>query len=135
MGLDPLKPRLSTVLRDQIISELPSLINDVEVGIADCRNRLAKLGEARGGLKEQRRYLMHVGQSFGSVVKAAVGGTYVDDFFGSAKSKEGYSKRLRAVIQAILIDFAENMQRNGHVRKVVDTDYANVNNAEIGLRK
>lgn len=26
LGLDPLKPRLSTVLRDQIISELPSLI-------------------------------------------------------------------------------------------------------------
>lgn len=119
LGLDPLKPRLSTVLRDQIITELPSLIHDVEVGISECKNRLAKLGEARGGLKEQRRYLMQVSQSFSSIVKAAVGGVYVDDFFGSAKSKEGYSKRLRAVVQTIFIDFSETMRRKGHDREIV----------------
>jgi GTPase SAR1 family protein len=119
LGLDPLKPRLSTVLRDQIITELSSLIHDVETGIDDCRNRLVILGEARGSLKEQRRYLMHVGQSFGSIVKAAVGGIYVHDFFGSAKTKEGYSKRLRAIIQALLIEFADNMRRRGHDREIV----------------
>ena len=125
LGLDPLKPRLSTVLRDQIITELPSLIRDVEIGIDDCRNRLFKLGQARGDLKEQRRYLMQVGQSFATIVKAAVGGIYVHDFFGSAKHKEGYSKRLRAVIQTHLIEFAEDLRRRGHDREIVselDTD-------------
>lgn len=120
LGLDPLKPRLSTLLRDQIISELPSLIHDVESGIDDCKNRLARLGEARGSLKEQRRYLMHVGQSFSSLVKAAVGGVYIHDFFGSATTKEGYSKRLRAVVQALFIDFADDMRRNGHARAIID---------------
>lgn len=120
LGLDSLKPRLSTVLRDQIISELPSLIQDVEVGIGDCRNRLAKLGEARGSLNEQRRYLMHIGQAFSSLVKAAVGGVYGHEFFGSATTKEGYSKRLRAVIQALLIDFSDDMRRNGHDRQIID---------------
>jgi hypothetical protein len=122
LGLDPLKPRLSTVLRDQIISELPRLMHEVEEGIGDCRNILAKLGEAREGLKEQRRYLMLIGQSFTSLVKAAVGGVYGHEFFGSATTKEGYSKRLRAVIQALLIDFADDMRRNGHDREIVDDD-------------
>jgi GTPase SAR1 family protein len=120
LGLDALKPRLSTVLRDQIISELPSLIQDVEVGIDECLNRLAKLGEARGSLNEQRRYLMHIGQAFSSLVKAAVGGIYGHEFFGSTKTKEGYSKRLRAVIQALLIDFSDDMRRNGHDRQIID---------------
>lgn len=120
LGLDSLKPRLSTVLRDQIISELPSLIQDVEVGIDDCRNRLAKLGEARGSLNEQRRYLMHIGQAFSSLVKAAVGGVYGHEFFGSATTKKGYNKRLRAVIQALLIDFSDDMRRNGHDRQIID---------------
>lgn len=119
LGLDPLKPRLSTVLRDQIIAELPSLIRDVDTGIEDCRNRLAKLGEARATLRDQQRYLMHVGQSFGGIVKAAVGGMYVHDFFGSAKTKEGYSKRLRAVVQTHLMEFADDMRRKGHEREIV----------------
>jgi GTPase SAR1 family protein len=120
LGLDALKPRLSRVLRDQIISEFPRLIDDIKTGIGDCQNRLAKLGEAREGLQEQRRYLMQIGQSFTTLIKAAVGGVYSHEFFGSAKTTEGYSKRLRAVIQALLMDFADDMRRNGHDRKIVD---------------
>ena len=127
LGLDPLKPRLSTVLRDQIISELPSLIRDVEGGIEDYRSRLAKLGDARSTLTEQRRYLMQVGQAFGSLVKAAVRGTYTDDFFGPAVSKEGHSKRLRAVVQSLLIDFADEMRRHGHEREIVDEVFDHMN--------
>jgi hypothetical protein len=33
MGIGSLKPRLSRVLKDQILSELPNLIGDVESGI------------------------------------------------------------------------------------------------------
>lgn len=105
------------------------------MGIADCRNRLAKLGQARGGLKEQRQYLAQVGQSFGSIIKAAVGGIYIDDFFGSAKSKEGYSKRLRAVIQAVLINFAEDMRRSGHEREIADTAYVERDDDDFGPSK
>jgi hypothetical protein len=63
---------------------------------------------------------MHIGQSFTSLVKAAVGGVYGYEFFGSAATEEGYSKRLRAVIQALLIDFADDMRCNGHDREIVD---------------
>lgn len=135
LGLDALKPRLSTVLRDQIISELPSLIHDIEHGIDECRNRLAKLGEARESLKDQRRYLMQVGQSFGSLLRAAVGGAYVDEFFGSAVSIEGYSKRLRAVVQSLLIDFADDMRRNGHDREIVEEEFNEEGSIEPGPGK
>ena len=87
LGVDALKPRLSTVLRDQIISELPSLIGDVENGIGDCRKMLARLGQARGTLHEQRRYLIQVGDAFSSIVKAAVSGNYTHDFFGAARKR------------------------------------------------
>jgi len=60
LGISALKPRLSTVLKDQIVSELPSLIHDVELGIDDCRKRLVRLGEARETLQEQRLYLLHI---------------------------------------------------------------------------
>ena len=60
LGITALKPRFSTVLKDQIISELPSLIHDVELGIQDCQRRLLRLGEARQTPEEQRRYLVHI---------------------------------------------------------------------------
>lgn len=79
-------------------------------GKEDCRRRLAKLGDAYATLSEQRRYLWNVGQAFGSLVNAAVGGAYADDFFGPAITKEGHGKRLRAVVQSLLIVFADDMR-------------------------
>ena len=120
LGVGTLKPRLSIVLRDQIVSEMPSLIRDVEAGIKECRSRLTRLGEARGTPQEQRLYLIHISQSFSSLIKAAVGGVYVHDFFGDATTKAGYSKRLRAVVQNSLVDFAEDMRREGHDQDITD---------------
>ena len=120
LGVGTLKPRLSIVLRDQIVSEMPSLIRDVEAGIKECRSRLARLREARGTPQEQRLYLIHISQSFSSLIKAAVGGVYVHDFFGDATTKAGYSKRLRAVVQNSLVDFAEDMRREGHDQDITD---------------
>jgi GTPase SAR1 family protein len=120
LGIGTLKPRLSTVLRDQIVSEMPNLIHDVEAGIEECRSRLARLGEARGTPQEQRLYLIHISQSFSSLVKAAVGGVYVHDFFGDATTKAGYSKRLRAIVQNSLVDFAEDMRREGHDQEITE---------------
>ena len=122
LGIRALKPRLSTVLRQQIISVLPSLIQDVELGIEDCQQRLRRLGEARETSQEQRLYLIRVGQTFSSLMKSAVDGVYSPDFFGDALTTEGFSKRLRAVIQSLLLDFAKDMDLNGQKREIVDED-------------
>ncbi|KAH7028256.1 dynamin family protein [Macrophomina phaseolina] len=122
VGIGALKPRLSTILKDQIVSELPGLIRDVQSGIEDCKTRLRRLGEARGTLHEQRQYLVRVSRSFSSLVKAALDGTYFNEFFGDAMTEVGFSKRLRAVIQNCLLDFADDMRYEGHSQEIIEDD-------------
>ncbi len=81
------------------MSKLLSLIHDVETGIDECRNRLDRLGEARGMLQEQWLYLLYISQSFSSLVKAAAGGIYSHEFFGDLTTLAEYYKRLRAVVR------------------------------------
>ncbi|KAL8646162.1 MAG: hypothetical protein Q9226_006989 [Calogaya cf. arnoldii] len=132
-GIDSLKPRLSNVLRNQIITVLPSLIKDVERGIGDCNARLHRLGDTRGTLQEQRQYLIRTSQRFSVLIKAAVDGVYDDEFFGDPMGPEGESKRLRAVIQDLLLRFAEDMRRDGQHWEIID-DGAEVADTDVGRR-
>ena len=121
LGVDTLRSRLSKVLLGQIAAELPSLIDEIDIKSSACRNRLDKLGDPRATLTEQQLYLFQLSQSFQSLVKAAVDGTYNDPFFGDAKSELGYQKRIRAVMQNLNLDFADNISRQGHYRKVTES--------------
>lgn len=120
VGISSLKPRLSSLLKEQILAELPSLIEDVTMGVEDCKDILSRLGESRVTLQEQRLHLVRVSQEFSSLTKAAVDGVDVDEFFGSAMDDLGYSKRLRAVIQNTCLEFAKAMERRGHAKHIVD---------------
>lgn len=119
-GISALRPRLSHILRDQILTQLPNVLVDVQAGINDCKSRLQKLGASRGTLQEQRQYLLHVSHSFHTHIKAAVGGMYNDPFFDTANTEEGYRKRLRAVVQNTLLSFADDMQNMGHLVTIVE---------------
>ena len=125
LGVDTLRSRLSKVLLGQIAAELPSLIDEIDIKSSACRNRLDKLGDPRATLTEQQLYLFQLSQSFQSLVKAAVDGTYNDPFFGDAKSELGYQKRIRAVMQNVNLDFADNISRRGHCRKVTESKNTN----------
>jgi hypothetical protein len=119
LGVDKLRKRLSKVLLRQIAAELPSLIDEIEIKSNACRGRLDKLGEPRATLDEQRLYLLHISQSFQSLIKASVDGTYNDPFFEDAQSEPGYQKRIRAVVQNLNLDFAKHIARRGHRREIV----------------
>ena len=121
LGVDKLRSRLSKVLLGQIAAELPSLIDEINIKSSACRNRLDKLEDSRATLTEQQRYLFQLSQSFQSLVKAAVNNTYNDPFFRDAKSELGYQKRIRAVIQNLNLNFADNISRRGHCRKVTES--------------
>ncbi|KAN0076071.1 P-loop containing nucleoside triphosphate hydrolase protein [Elaphomyces granulatus] len=120
IGITTLKPRLSNVLKDQILLQLPSLLQDVESGIQECNGRLERLGDSRSTIEEQRRYLGRISHKFSSLMKAAVDGIYIDPFFGSAKTDEGYRRRLRAVVRNTLIGFEEDMRKHGQTRVIVE---------------
>lgn len=117
-GITALKPRLSSVLRNQILNELPNLIRDVQLGINDCFARLARLGDSRANIKEQREYLQRIGTEFTNIMRASVDGIYNHEFFTSAHEDQGYDKRLRAKLQNICLGFADYMRENGHHKQL-----------------
>ncbi|KAI9722079.1 MAG: hypothetical protein M1828_004893 [Chrysothrix sp. TS-e1954] len=119
VGIHTLKPRLSQILENQIIAELPRLIQDVEDGIAECSKVIARLGTARGTTKEQRRYLLNISDSFRGIIAGAAGGNYTDPFFGSNETFN-LRKRLRASIQSMLLEFTRDMHFKGHTTHIVD---------------
>ena len=121
LGVANLRSRLSKVLLAQIAAELPSLIDEIDIKSSSCSERLAKLGKPRATLQEQNLYLFQISQSFQSLVKAAVDGTYNDPFFGDARSEPGYQKRIRAVMQNLNQDFADDIARRGHRREITDS--------------
>ncbi len=121
VGIVTLRERLSKVLLDQIKAELPSLVDDIQNGVEECQSKLTKLGGRRTTLDEQRIFLLHISQSFQALCRAAVEGTYGDPFFGDPRLDEGYNKRLRAVVQNLNLEYAEDMRLRGHHREIVDS--------------
>lgn len=124
LGVKSLKTRLSNVLKDQILRQLPGLLGDVEAGISSCEQQLHRLGDPRTTLEDQRRYLLRASREYSVLMKAAVDGFYNDPFFGSANTAAGYSRRLRAVVQNTLTTFGEDMRLKGQNRIVVESEPA-----------
>ncbi|KAG5974698.1 hypothetical protein E4U55_008091 [Claviceps digitariae] len=120
VGVAALRARLSNVLKNQIIAQLPSLIKDVEDGIGKCKAKLKKVGSARETLSDQRQYLLQISQKYSELMKGAIGGIYTDPFFGSSKSDEGFERRLRAMVQSLLTQFKDEMHENGCSKRLID---------------
>ncbi|KAH8799852.1 P-loop containing nucleoside triphosphate hydrolase protein, partial [Xylogone sp. PMI_703] len=118
-GIEDLRMRLSKLLLGQISTELPGLINDIRTKIKNCRQRLDKLGTPRITVEDQRLYLLSISSKFQSLVQAAIDGTYTDPFFGSADSRQGYQRRIRAVIRNLSEDFVKDITQHGHKRQIV----------------
>lgn len=126
LGVESLRPRLSTVLKEQIISELPALIRDIESGLVDARDRLDHLGDPRRTTHEQCLYFIRIREGFSPLLSSANNGTYGRAFFGDARTEIGFKKRLRAVIQDLLLKLAQAMQIDGHLQQILDDDKVNI---------
>ncbi|KAI1263399.1 P-loop containing nucleoside triphosphate hydrolase protein [Xylariaceae sp. FL1019] len=123
LGAAALRTRLSNILHSQIMDQLPAVLEDIEMNIEQCEERIMKLGTSRVTDDEQRRYLFDVSMAFTSIMKAAIDGMYTGNFFSCGTDNSiDYKKRLRAVAQNILIEFAEEMRLQGHQRIIRDDD-------------
>ena len=49
-------------------------------------------------------------------------GEYLDPFFGSSDHVDGYPRRLRAVVQNVMKNFAEEMRLRGHTVRLVESE-------------
>ncbi|OTA99725.1 hypothetical protein M426DRAFT_268936 [Hypoxylon sp. CI-4A] len=119
-GAGTLCTRLSEVLKDQILDQLPDVLDEIQRQLDDCSGKLEKLGTARGTLIEQRKYLLNVSHQFSNLITEAKNGLYQHKFFGNAREEEGYRRRLRAVVQNTLTDFSDEMRINGQAREIVE---------------
>ncbi|KAK8054613.1 P-loop containing nucleoside triphosphate hydrolase protein [Apiospora phragmitis] len=120
LGVAALKIRLSHVLRDQILQQLPSVLSDASAGVQHCREKLTRLGADRSSIPEQRRYLLKGSTEFMNLMRAATDGVYTHAFFASSGDPTARAKRLRAVVQNTLSDFAQQMRTEGHARTIKD---------------
>jgi hypothetical protein len=78
---------------------------------------LAKLGVSRTTILEQRKYLLKTNTKYFRLLKAAIDKIYINAFFASTNI---YKRRLRALVQKTLSDFAEQMRTKGHARIILD---------------
>lgn len=127
VGIHTLREKLSKVLFDQIRAELPTLIEDIEGKLNDCRGTLARLGPSRDDFDQQRLFLLQISQEFQAISKAALDGSYGHSFFGEPRSTDGYSKRLRAVVQNLNVEFAESIRLRGQQRRIVEENVSSSN--------
>ena len=106
------------------------LIEDIEGKTNDCRGTLAGLGPNRASFDQQRLFLLQISQEFQAISKAALDGSYGHSFFGEPRSADGYTKRLRAVVQNLNVEFAESIRLRGQQRHIVEGDIRSSNTAE-----
>lgn len=119
-GIHTLVPRLSAVLKDHILSQMPSFITDTHSSLRDTKSSLRKLGDPRQTLSEQRRYLLYSSERYSTLMNNSLNGIYLDPFFGDALDDIGYRKRLRAVVQDRLSDFSDVMEDRGEQTMIID---------------
>lgn len=118
VGIESLRERLSKLLLNHLIKELPTLRREMYTKLEDTSEEIAKLGEKRTTIGEQRMMLMKVSMKINDILKSAVQGYYESSFFGPIDMNAGVDSaanisRFRAVVQHRNITFAENMRLRG----------------------
>ncbi|KAI0158001.1 P-loop containing nucleoside triphosphate hydrolase protein [Hypoxylon sp. FL1284] len=123
LGVESLRARLRKVLWKQIQLGLPGVKAEVQSGIKDCRAKLAQLGKARSTIREKHTYLQRISSRLCKLVRAAIDGVYADQFFESYPGQQdAFERRLRAHVQKILSEYAEQMRIDGHALEIVEDD-------------
>ncbi|KAG9196913.1 hypothetical protein G6514_003047 [Epicoccum nigrum] len=119
VGIDSLRERLSKVLLNHLIKELPSLKDEMVNKLQGTIAEIGKLGDRRNTVHEQRMVLMKISMRISDILNSAIKGYYESLFFGSINMDAAVDaseniRRFRAVIQHLNINFANDMRLRGH---------------------
>lgn len=109
LGIVSLRDELTKHLFNQICSELPRVVKDIEQEEAECAKELEDLGESRSTSKDQRKYLLGISDRFEKLVGAGLDGHWTFDPIFNAESM-----RLRAQIRNLNDAFDQTMRLKGH---------------------
>jgi len=136
VGIEALRTRLSQLLFEHIRHELPKLRKDLEEALVDAGNQLGKLGKPRSQPSECKAYLSQLSLEYYEACKAAVGGHYEGKYFNTdadhyfSPTSPVTIRRIRAVVQYVNINFAENIRVNGHKYQIALFDKAKLADAQ-----
>lgn len=122
VGIDSLRKRLSKCLFNHICRNLPTLVADIESKILDREERIAKLGQERSSIQDQRSYLIDISSGFERITSQALSGMYDDAFFegfGKSPSTDERFRRLRAITRMLHEYFYNAMITHGNRRQIV----------------
>ncbi|KAF2131034.1 hypothetical protein P153DRAFT_313280, partial [Dothidotthia symphoricarpi CBS 119687] len=119
VGIDSLRDRLSKVLLNHLIKELPSLKDEMAHKLQVTLEDVEKLGEKRETFKEQQMVVMKISMRVNDILKSATKGYYDAPFFGAIDMKADVDaseniRRFRGVVQHLNIAFAKDMRLRGH---------------------
>ena len=130
-GIDALRTRLSHLLFEHVKEELPKLREDLENALTTATHQLDIMGDPRSKPSECKAYLSKLSLGYFQTCKAAVDGHYEGEYFISNTdgtfdlTSSPTIRRMRAVVQHMNAQFAENMRINGHKYQVDMSGQAN----------
>ncbi|KAL2810363.1 P-loop containing nucleoside triphosphate hydrolase protein [Aspergillus cavernicola] len=119
VGVRSLVNRLSRLLFSHVQQALPRLQEELDEALEYNRKELSVMGEPRTSSEECKMFLTRLGLNFYEICKAAVNGHYEGQYFisegkGSHIQRLALNRRLRAAIQLMNQNFAEEVRLNGH---------------------
>ncbi|GAM89858.1 hypothetical protein ANO11243_078980 [Dothideomycetidae sp. 11243] len=124
LGIQSLRQRLSILLSRHLTEELPGLQKEVDDMHKETAAQLQRLGQTRSTVKEQRHFLLELGQKFERIATSAMSGNYDDSFFSIDAKKtvtdEANICRLRAAVQYANKDFSDHMHQYGAKYHIID---------------
>lgn len=119
VGIKFLRARLSKVLFNQVRTELPRLVHDIQKEILTAKTSRDRFGPDRTELDQQRSFLISLGQSFQTICRDAVRGDYEHEFFQKDSNPE---RRLCASVMDMHFSFASNIRKTG-AKWLVDDEH------------
>lgn len=135
VGIDSLRQRLSKLLLNHLIKELPTLRREMTDKLQEAINDISKLGEPRATSSEQRLMLTNISGQVQDILKAAIKGNYDNSFFGAINMNASVDapeniRRFRAVVQHLNLQFADDMRLRGHKYAIREDNSDEVKNEE-----
>lgn len=125
LGIDPLRSRLSRLLKNHLKKELPELRRELELMLETTIEDLEKMGENRSTNLEQKSFLTKIAMNIQNITSAAVQGRYDHPFFGSMSCDVAVHEnvhRLRAIVQYFNMEFSKQIRLFGRKTVVMTAD-------------
>jgi hypothetical protein len=135
IGVGSLRKFLQELLSRHTERELPKVRDEVRTLLKSTEKSISALGEERPTASHMRMYLSRVAMRYHNLTSAALIGSYDSsefDFFNVSSLK---SRRLRAFVHSVNMDFSNKMQFQGSMVKIVPESTDDTTGPDVDFRE